>query len=103
MGDQDINRVERLARRICKSVPEGIALEGAELHRLINTDCRLGRVSRAWRQQMRAAAEDIPKAVDLALSSGWLVEEGGRFALTSAGAEVAKRSRVGRHKLRLSW
>jgi hypothetical protein len=35
MADRDLSRVERLARRICKTVKRGATVESAQLHNLI--------------------------------------------------------------------
>ena len=95
MGEHDISQVERLARRICKSLQGGLVAGDDQLLSLRNA----GR--RVQRRHDKAGAEDVAKAVELALSSGWLIEQNGNFSLTPAGLEVAKRSRVGRHKVRL--
>ena len=104
MGEQDINRVERLARRICKSLQAVGAVDGFHLQRVIaDADRRRGHLSQRWRQQIRAEAEDTSKTVELALSSGWLVEESGKFSITPTGIEIAKRSRVGHRKIRVDF
>jgi hypothetical protein len=97
MGDHDISRVERLARQICKSLQAGRVVEEVQLHRSIADANR-----RLQRRREQADPESIRKAVALALSKGWLVEQDGRFSITPAGVEVSKRSRVGRHKVRLT-
>jgi len=95
MGEHDMSRVARLARHICKSLQAGLVVEDGQLHRSI---LEAGR--RLQRRDDQAQPEDIAGAVELALSCGWLREQNGSFSITPAGVHVAKRSRVGRHKVR---
>jgi hypothetical protein len=101
MGERYINRAERLARWICKSLKPGAEIEIGEVHRLIaEMDRRRVHVSPTWRQQVRMEAMDVPEAVQLALSNGWLVERDGRLSITDAGAAFVRRSRAGVRKKR---
>jgi hypothetical protein len=43
---------------------------------------------------------DFEKAIELAVSRGWVMNRDGMMALTTAGFEVSKWSRWGRHRSR---
>jgi hypothetical protein len=104
MGDLDINRPERLARWICKSLKPGSEIDISEVHRLLaEMDRRRAHLSARWRQQVRMEVEDVPEAVRLALSKGWLVERQGRLSITHTGTELARRSRAGSRKRRVTF
>ncbi len=104
MGKQYINRPERLARWICKSLKPGVEIETAEVHGLIaEMERRRVHVSGTWRQQVRMEVEDVPEAVQLALANGWLVERDGRLSITDTGALLARRSRAGLRKRRVNF
>ena len=104
MGYRYINHTERLARWICKSLKPGAEIETGEVHRLVaELDRRRVHVTRTWRQHVRTEPEDVPEAVQLALSQGWLAEQGGRLSITNSGGEMARRSRVSPRKKRVSF
>jgi hypothetical protein len=101
MGYSYINRTERLARWICKSLKPGAEIEMEEVHGLVaQIYGRRAHASQTWRQQVRIEAVGIPEAVQLALSNGWLVERDGRLGITDAGAALARRSRAAPRKKR---
>jgi hypothetical protein len=104
MGEQYINRAERLARRICKSLKPGAEVETAEVHRLVaEYDRRRPHVSRTWPQQVRMEVEGLPEAVQLGVSNGWLAERDGRISITESGAALARRSRASPRKRRVNF
>ena len=82
----------------------GTEFETAEVHRLIaEFDGRRPHASRTWPQQVQTEVENLPQAVQLALSNGWLAERDGRLSLTTSGAELARRSRAGPHRKRVNF
>jgi hypothetical protein len=104
MGHQQISQTERLARWICKALKPGAEIETGEVHRLVTElQCRQGHISRTWRQQVQREAEDVPEAVQLALSRGWLADREGRLCVTESGAEMARHSRSRPRKKRLGF
>ena|SRR5690242_5858977 len=104
MGKQYIDRPERLARWICKSLKPGAEIELGEVYRLIaRMERRRVHVSPTWQQQVQMEATDVPEAVQLALSNGWILERDGRLSITDDGAALARRSRAGLRKKRVAF
>ena len=99
MGHRDVNPVERLARQICKALPAGVVAD-MKLLRTLTTQGLPQALSAEWRRRLRQEAGDFDRAVALAISNGWLSATGGSLELTSAGARLAKRSRVGHRRQR---
>ena len=101
MGHHDVNPVERLARQICKALPAGVVADMKLLRTLTLAHHELPhKLSAEWRRRLRQEAGDFDRAVALAISNGWLSATGGSLELTSAGARLAKRSRVGHRRQR---
>ena len=100
MGHRDVNPVERLARQICKALPAGVVADMKLLRTLTTQGLPQALLSAEWRRRLRQEAGDFDRAVALAISNGWLSATGGSLELTSAGAHLAKRSRVGHRRQR---
>jgi hypothetical protein len=100
MGDRNVNPVQRLARQLCKALPAGVVADMTLLRTLAKREVPQT-LSAGWRSRLQQEAGDIDRAVALAISNGWLSATGGSFVLTSAGAQLAKRSRVGHRRQRL--
>jgi hypothetical protein len=100
MGDRNVNPVQRLARQLCKALPAGVVADMTLLRTLAKREVPQT-LSAGWRSRLQQEAGDIDRAVALAISNGWLSATGGSFVLTSAGAQFAKRSRVGHRRQRL--
>ena len=99
-----INQTERLARWICKSLKPGAEIEIGEVHSLVaELDHRRVHVSRTWQQQIWTEAKGVPEAVQFALSKGWLANRDGRLSVTNSGIQVARHSRAGPRKKRVSF
>jgi hypothetical protein len=104
MGKHQIGQTERLARWICKALKPDAEIEIGEVHRLVaELDRRRVHVSRTWQQQIRTEAKGVPEAVPFALSKGWLANRDGRLSITNSGTEVARYSRAGPRKKRVSF
>lgn len=92
------NSVERLARRVCKALPSGRALSRVVLESLVtqvSQEEHRTTTSRKARRALVLRDGDFERALDLAVSMGWVVATVEACRLTADGEKFARRSRVG--------
>src|SRR5262245_12406731 len=96
--DTEVTPVERLARRLCKVLPPGQPIGRDMLEAMLAQIDRAERrysTSAKARRLLRQRAGDVDKAIDLAAFMGWVRVTPNACLLTEAGAEFARRTRVG--------
>jgi hypothetical protein len=102
MADRGVTPIERLARQVCKLLlREETALSLAILQEQLGQgDPERHRVSGAWRRKSGPKPGDFDKALALAVSNGWLLQDEQGARLTTEGAALARKSRAGRRRSR---
>jgi hypothetical protein len=104
MADQNVTPVERIARQICKLLSSGTGATVQELRaRAVSRAPEPHLVSAKWRHRRQPREADFDKAIELAVSSGWLVNREGMISLTPAGSQLGRRSRVGARRVRRAF
>jgi hypothetical protein len=103
MADRGVTPIERLARQVCKLLlREETVLSPAVLQDQLGEQAgqERHRVSGAWRRKSGAKPGDFDKALALAVSNGWLLQDEQGVRLTTEGAALARKSRAGRRRSR---
>jgi hypothetical protein len=94
----EFSPVERLARRVCKALPNGRAVSRVVLESLVaqvNQAEQRATTSRKARRALTLHDGDFDKALELAVSMGWVETTPDTCTLTSDGEQFARKSRVG--------
>jgi hypothetical protein len=96
--DGEVTPVERLARRLCKTLPQGQPISRRLLETMLaeidRVEWRRSHSARA-RRHLRRRDGDVDKAIDLAALMGWMRVTPEACMLTEAGALFARRTRIG--------
>jgi hypothetical protein len=94
----EFSPVERLARRVCKALPPGRAMNRVVLESLVaqvNQADQRATSSRKARRALVLRTGDFDKALDLAVHMGWVEATPELCTLTADGERFARKSRVG--------